>query len=122
MNEVEMASNKALEMLKTINSLEELNQKKGDILETILVGLENGLKGLKDMIETSTPTSEINTKYEDIQNSLKVMEQVVDEELDRIAELPETANYVKSLKGEILGYSSPIITNINFLRIDLMKR
>lgn len=121
-DEVESAHKKATEMLESIQSFEEFRAKKEEILTTILDGLDDALNNIKAMMASDAPTTEIQTRYDKLQKNIEIMENEIDLTLDNVAEKLNLADFVKGFKGEILGYSSPILTNLNFLRIDLMKR
>jgi len=122
MDDSEKSQNEALELLRSIKTVEDLEKHKDEILELVVGVLRSWLDVLKDGLTGSASPEEIQAKYEKMESFETNMKEELEKELDRIAEIPGAEDYVRSLQGEFEGRMGAIASEMSMVMMEVMSK
>jgi hypothetical protein len=101
MGEREEAKENVLKLLKSINTLDDLKEHKEEVLELIDDIFKFGVKSLQNFFEGSLSPEEKQNEIAKFQDENYFFDKEIEQELDRIANLPGVEEYFESFKEEI---------------------
>jgi hypothetical protein len=93
--------NKALELLKTIKILDDLKERKDEILAIIEEFIRSGVESLREIIKRSMSPKEIKREFNKFQHTQELFYKKLDEEMGRVSNLDGAKEYIDSLKDEM---------------------
>ena len=114
----------ALEIMKSIRSLDDMKEHKEEILTMIEDTFKFLVDSLKEIIKKSLSPDELQKEMEKVQEKQILNEQLGEElgqELDRIANLPGAEEYIIGLKEELETRLEPHAEELAELMAELMS-
>ncbi len=92
------------------------------ILETALNEVKAGYEEAKALVDSPLSAGEAMMKYEQIKKANRALRDKIDEELDRISELPGADDPVLTWRGEYVGRVGYIMSEMSMLLPELMSK
>jgi hypothetical protein len=101
MGEREVAKENALKLLKSINTVEDLKEKKGEVLDLIDDIFKFGIQSLQSFFEGSLSNEDKQNEIAKFQDENYFFDKEIEAELDRIANLQGVEEYFESFAEEM---------------------
>jgi hypothetical protein len=99
---------RALQLTKSIQSLDDLNEHKDEIIAIIEDFIRLGLESLKDIIKMSLSPADTKKRLDKFQADQELFNTELELELNRIAEIDGAQEFIDSLKDEMEKRLEPI--------------
>ncbi len=99
-------------ILSEIKTIDDLKENEKLIVETAVSKLEAGLEAVKALADSALPTAEAITKYNQIQTDQQSLKADIDEQFDRIGQIPGADDIIMSIQGELVGRMGAITSHM----------
>jgi hypothetical protein len=107
MEQREEAKRNALELLRSIQSLDDLKEQKDEVLNLIDDIFKYGIQSLKDFFKGSLSSEAEQEEIAKFQDEEYFFDKEIEKELDRIADLPGIEEFFETFKKELEGRIQP---------------
>jgi len=91
----------AVNVLKSIQTLDDLKENKEEVLNIIEGFIVDGVKILKDILTKSLAPDEVQKELENFQVGQEAFGEELEKEMDRISEIPGAEEFVESLRVDM---------------------
>jgi hypothetical protein len=116
------ARQKALELMKTIDSLEDLNKHQDEIMGLMEESLRFSIDSMKEILEMDLEDEGIEEKVNSFMNGLDVLVDELDSEACRIDGIPGVAEAMGSFNEEMEKRLDPFAQELEKLSEQLMDK
>jgi hypothetical protein len=99
---------KALELTRSIQSLDDLKEHNDEIINLIEEFIRFGLESLKEIIDRSLSPKEIKEALDNFHDDQELFNKELERELDRIANLDGAQDFIDNLKEDMETRLEPI--------------
>ncbi len=108
-------------ILSEIKTVEDLNKNEKLILETTVSEFVAGLEAMKALAKSPRPPPEVVMEFEQIKVDQEALKADINEQFDRISQIPSADDIILSIRGELVGRMGAITSQMMEVFGELMS-